>query len=214
MEFIAANFRQLPNGGAGSMAARPQSPTAVIFAATPAMQGILHSRVSRAVERNWISRAGPDFIGLHQFLFEGLCPELPGAIGCFRGTGPLRHAKRIVRQRRPAMGARRDDPCLAPQRVPAAMQQLCENFRHMQPGPRGWAKHTHAFFDIHPFLDGNGHVWRVILHQLALSQKYVPTKYWALHQRPYGPEFSFAIQQFRSQPDLLESQLQKFFDLK
>lgn len=170
----------------------------------------------RAAPLASLSLQALDIKALHVALFEGLCPDMPQAVGVFRGQAgsPLEHAKRAVRTRGKAAGLRQIDPCLAPQQVAAEMVrfevQYAAFWDHPCPDIRTASALTFQFFWIHPFLDGNGHLWRLILIALVRRCGVQMSDSWQVGTRPYGPDFSLALQRFQADPSLLEKELDAF----
>lgn len=157
-----------------------------------------------------------DLRSLHKCLFDGLCPTLPQAVGTYRGTPgtPLEFAKRAVRTRGQAPGLRKVDRCLDPAKVAHGMDAFTLDLRLF------WfsdtreisdlGRLTHAFFSIHPFLDGNGHLWRLVIIALARRSARPLNESWQVAQRPFGPSFSLALQHYQSDPTLLNAELASF----
>ncbi|MDN5786365.1 Fic family protein [Pseudorhodobacter sp.] len=208
----------------GSAEPVPAKPTQITLAATAAERALLEQRCDTAETR--FRSAVPEQLrhlalhptATHCYLFHGLCPSMPEAVGGFRGTPGtrLQNARRVVLVKGTADGLRRADPCDAPDRVAAQMELLQQDmqiFWNTQRQPDclpALADMTFRFFRIHPFLDGNGHVWRLILIALARRAGLRVSADWTVHARPYGPEFSLALQMFSTRPDLLASQLSGF----
>ena len=138
---------------------------------------------------------------LHRQLYGGLFADQ--VVGAYRGSPAplLQTARRIVVTRVMAPGLRRNDPCAPPSAVGPAMQQLCDDiakFWHMP--PTALLPHlcdmTHRMFWIHPFLDGNGHVWRLTMIALARRTDLSVTPQWQVANRPYGPGFGLGLQRY------------------
>ena len=162
---------------------------------------------------------------LHLALFEGLAPaEWPDAAGTWRGTPgtSVAAAPRAVFLARSLPGLRGRDLCLPAADVAAAMEDLAERFRHLwdqRPGAEDpWhdaayqalADVTARFFAIHPYMDGNGHTWRLTLPVLANRMGMGMRDEWTIDRRPYGPEFSLALQWYGDHPTILADQLRRW----
>ena len=209
----------------GSNPAGPSVRTQVTFARTTRHNEILKDR-SDALEG--LFRAGgfscpdgwmPSFRPLHTALFHGLCPQLPSAIGTFRGTpgSKIQRAEREVRIPNPSHGVRPKDPCVKPNAVIPQMTQLEKDIQSSLPflgtdkdAIQALADFTFRFFHIHPFLDGNGHVWRVMALFLARRFDIEFGASWSVHARPYDADFSAALQCYPYNSTHLENKLASF----
>lgn len=69
---------------------------------------------------------------------------------------------------------------------------------------------TAEFFAIHPYMDGNGYIWRLVLPVLANRLGLAARDEWTIDRRPYGPEFSLALQWHSDHPSLLADQLRRW----
>lgn len=162
---------------------------------------------------------------LHAALFAGLAPDRwPDAAGVWRGTPgtSLVAAPRAVFLARRLPGLRFRDLCLPAAEVPGAMAALGVDLRQLwieRPGRDDpWrdaafavlAEVTARFFRIHPYMDGNGHVWRLTLPLLGARLGLRTRNSWTIHRRPYGPEFSLALQWYGDHPAILADQLRRW----
>lgn len=167
-----------------------------------------------------------DTRALHHGLFEGLAPPaFPDAAGTWRGTpgSSIAAAPRAVFLARRLPGVRFRDLCLPPDQVAPAMAELDAAITaHWQDRPghadpwrdaafRAMADLTARFFAIHPFMDGNGHVWRLVLPCLADRLGLQRRAEWSSHRRPYGPEMSLALQWYPDHPTILAAELRRWF---
>jgi hypothetical protein len=73
------------------------------------------------------------------------------------------------------------------------------------------ARFMATFFAIHPHLDGNGHVGRILAVVLAERLALRADPGWTLHLRPYGPTSSLCLQRYGDHPDLLADHLRRWF---
>jgi|GEM_PF-1740991 len=163
---------------------------------------------------------------LHSALFDGLAPaNWPDAAGTYRGTpgASVLSAPRAVFLARKVPGLRNRDLCLPASDVPAAMAalsaRLCDLWadRPGQTAPYrdaaflALAEVTARFFTIHPFMDGNGHIWRLVLPVIGNRLGLDARPEWTADRRPYGAEFSLALQWYNDHPTLLSDQLRRWF---
>lgn len=162
---------------------------------------------------------------LHLALFAGLAPaDWPDAAGTWRGTPgtSLADAPRAVFLARRLPGLRARDLCLPAGEVATAMDALAQDLRQIwadRPGADDpWrdaafaalAGVTARFFAIHPYMDGNGHIWRLSLPVLARRLGLAMRPDWTIDRRPYGPEFSLALQWHKDHPSLLADQFRRW----
>lgn len=162
---------------------------------------------------------------MHHALFDGLAPaDWPDAAGTWRGTpgSTVATAPRAVFLARRLPGLRARDMCLPAVEVAAAMEDLAQRLQHLwdhRPGSedpwrdaayRALADVTARFFAIHPYMDGNGHIWRLCLPVLGQRLGLTIRESWTIDRRPYGPEFSLAIQWHRDHPAILADQLRRW----
>jgi len=202
----------------GSFHPGPAPPTRMTFDQSGA--GFVHrcARIEQAFRTRPLAALARYLHGtrpLHARLFRGCAPGLPQAVGTWRGERgtALENAQREVRVPigpGTPVGTRPVDSCLAPDKVGAAMARLGHDLDRLWALPTGDGKFlpqlaacTWAFFHIHPFLDGNGHVWRLMVIALVRRHGRAPPSGWHVHPRPYGQAFSHALQQHDSSPVLL-----------
>ena len=167
-----------------------------------------------------------DSRALHARLFAGLAPPaIPDAAGTWRGTpgSSIETAARAVFLARRLPGVRHRDLCLPPEEVAGAMDDLdtamCRLWQERPGYGEPWgdaafaalADLTARFFRIHPFMDGNGHLWRLVLPLLAERLGLATRPEWSVHRRPYGPEFSLALQWHGDHPSVLAAELRRWF---
>lgn len=163
---------------------------------------------------------------LHGTMFAGLAPAaFPDAAGVWRGTSgsSIETAPRAVFLARRLPGLKYRDVCLPADQVHTAMSDfesaMLDLWQERPGSDDPWrdaaylalARLTARFFAIHPFMDGNGQVWRLILPFLAARLGLETRPEWSVHQRPYGPEFSLALQWHGDHPSLLADQLRRWF---
>lgn len=183
----------------GSFCPTATSPTRVTFAASEGQKKVLQERSDRLEN---LLRAGDrkamnmDLKQIHHFLFYGLCPDLPAAIAQYRGThgSVLQNAKRAVRVPTAGAGIQPVDHCLPPHDVASAMMKLHHSLKlpskNCDELLRLISSLTYEFFHIHPFLDGNGHVWRAYLIGLVRQYGFAMASKWQVGLRPYGVQRS------------------------
>jgi len=201
------------------------------FRATLAARNCVAARCAQATD-SLAAMAAParlhllgDTRPLHRTLFDGFAPLIwPDAAGTYRGTPgtSIAAAPRAVFLARKVPGLRRRDLCLPAADVPAAMAALSDRLRRLwddRPGRDtpfrdaaylALSEATAQFFTIHPYMDGNGHIWRLVLPVLASRLGLSPRAEWTVDQRPYGPEFSLALQWHRDHPTILADQLRRW----
>ncbi len=202
------------------------------FRATPAARESVAARSAAA--KNDLAAMDPqrlresvaDTRPLHHALFDGLAPVIwPDAAGSYRGTPgtSIATAPRAVFLARRVPGLRGRDLCLPAGDVPGAMQDLSHRLGRLwddRPGHdtpfrdaayAALSDATARFFVIHPYMDGNGHIWRLVLPVLANRLGLVARADWTVDRRPYGPEFSLALQWHADHPTLLADQLRRWF---
>lgn len=166
-----------------------------------------------------------DTRALHGRLFAGLAPpgwsDVPGA---YRGTpcSTVVDAARAVFLARRLPGLRARDLCLPAAEVQPAMEDLSRQLRMVwqdRPGHGdpyrdaaydALAALTARFFEIHPYMDGNGFVWRMALPALGVRLGLAMRSAWTVDRRPYGPDFSLALQWFPDHPIILSDQLRRW----
>jgi hypothetical protein len=206
---VVCNFNASPEAGA-IIARRSEKARAALHALPEAgrLAAILDSR------------------SLHGAMFAGLAPpDWPDAAGTWRGTpgSSIVAAPRAVFLARRLPGLRYRDTCLPADQVAPAMAGLEADLHALwqdRPGRddpwrdaayAGLAGLTARFFAIHPFLDGNGHVWRLILPVLAARLGLEAREGWSVHRRPHGAEFSLALQWHGDHPSILAAELRRWF---
>jgi fido (protein-threonine AMPylation protein) len=208
----------------GSQAPRIAKRPKVLLAQGVAARRLLAVRAEAAERRfrqddlRMLEGQALDLTALHKELFGGLVPDLPEAAGGIRGRAPLEGVLREVRVPRAPIGTRARDTCMPPGEVPKALANLTHLMRQYwqrqssgDAAVKGLTNLTWRFFHIHPFLDGNGHVWRLCCIALARRQGYEVNRNWRVVERPYGPEMSAALQMYPADPEPLKSLLATFF---
>lgn len=63
------------------------------------------------------------------------------------------------------------------------------------------------FLIIHPYINGNGHIARILLKSLLYLRGVDMCKEWTLHKRPYCSEIALALQQYSSKPQYIKHYL-------
>jgi hypothetical protein len=201
------------------------------FRATPAAR---ESIVARSVQAKAdlaamdpvaLHRLIGDTRPLHKALFDGHAPaKWPDAPGTYRGTPgtSVEASARAVFLARKVPGLRIRDICLPAAEVPAAIVALSSDLHDLwstRPGHTApyrdaaylaLARVTAQFFSLHPYMDGNGHIWRLILPILANRLRLAPRPEWTVDRRPYGVEFSLALQWYGDHPTVLADQLRRW----
>jgi len=154
---------------------------------------------------------------LHRHLFGDLAPEVAGL---YRGTPGtvVEGAARAVFLARRRPGLRVRDPCAEPQAVSPAMATLGDRIGALWDDPPcgdaafdALAGVTHGFLSIHPYLDGNGHIYRLMATTLAPRLGLAPRVDFTLHPRPYDHLMSLSLQWYPDHPGLLSAYLRRWF---
>lgn len=92
---------------------------------------------------------------------------------------------------------------LNPEYVSDQMASFSEDLLRELPGLRtspigertAFLTHTFLCFGyIHPFLNGNGHVQRIMFELIALELGFRPNEKWSVHPRPYGDLLSIGME--------------------
>lgn len=153
---------------------------------------------------------------LHRQLFGNRAPEVAGL---YRGT-PARRSRtpRAPLSWRAATPVCARDPCPEPWVVGPAMAALGDRIGALWDSPaRGDAAFdalagvTHGFLAIHPYLDGNGHIYRLMAITLAPRFGLTPRADFTLHPRPYDHLMSLGLQWFPDHPGPLSAYLRRWF---
>lgn len=209
----------------GSFDPGPSGPTKLKMSLDPAaktrmVQRCQHAEIQfRTAPLATLQPLACNPMALHTLLYDDLCPSLPQAIGTCRGAPgtALEQARRVVLTRGMAPGLKKTDPCIEPALVAQSMVTLLADIQafwdkqHSGDALLILSELTHRFFWIHPFLDGNGRVWRLALIALARSAGLAASTRWQVAARPYSASFSLALQKFSTQPRLLQSELAAYF---
>lgn len=201
----------------GSWEPKRDKRTAIVFAETTQERSILHNRseiLENRLRQTIPSSLTQDCIKvqkLHTELFTGLAPSLPDAVGTFRGTpgSSVENAERVVKVSGHVPGLREYDRCLSPHLVLSEMNAFENALQTLIQDPftrnflSDYCELCHRFFYIHPFIDGNGHVWRAVTIALARQFDIEVHSTWCIDPKPYGPDFSYALQVFLDAPQIL-----------
>ncbi len=160
---------------------------------------------------------------LHRRLFAPLLPPaLQHAAGIYRGEPgtPLADLERSVFIARQAPGLKAEHRCTKAAKVASAMQELAGRISAIWTGPHlsrddayaALAEVSYRFLAVHPYMDGNGHIYRLILPLLALRLGLRARTEWTLHPRPYDHVMSLCLQWYPHHPELLACYLRRWFD--
>lgn len=138
----------------------------------------------------------------HRRLYERLTPvDHPEYAGTYRGTpGTTLEGRRI--------GATREDGSfqefIAPDRVSHCLPKVAGQARKIFDLPAGTNSSVvlpeivrlfYAFGLIHPFLDGNGHIQRLIFSACVMERGPLQLRTtWTIHPRPYDIEIKLAFE--------------------
>ncbi len=163
---------------------------------------------------------------LHRALFAPLLPPARrGFAGQYRGTPgtPVERSARAVFVARRAPGLKPRDLCTPAAEVAAAMAALAQRiealWRAAEPAPPSpdaafaqLAEVSHGFLAVHPYVDGNGHVFRLTLPVFAARLGLAARPDWTAHPRPYDHVLSLCLQWYPHHPLLLACYLRRWFD--
>ena len=67
------------------------------------------------------------------------------------------------------------------------------------------------FSHIHPYLDGNGQISRILMHVMAETSGIAVSSNWTSHVRPYDGAIGYALQCYPRHPELLVGYLKRWF---
>lgn len=158
-----------------------------------------------------------DTRAIHHRLYHDLAPSIAGT---WRGTpgSAIVSAKRSVFIARVKPGLRAVDACAPPAEVAERMHSFaalidaqfqCQT--SISDPLQRMAAVTHQFFATHPYIDGNGHVLRLLLYALAPRLGCAVHPAWTLHRRPYDATMSLCLQWYDIHPGLLADHLGRWF---
>jgi hypothetical protein len=154
---------------------------------------------------------------LHRHLFGAQAPAIAGHYRGTPGTAVADAARAVFLARRQP-GLRSSDLCTAPQAVGPAMAALGGRLGTLwDTAPRGddafdaLAAMTHGFLTVHPYTDGNGHIYRLMAAMLGPRLGLARRADFTLHPRPYDHLMSLCLQWYPDHPGLLSSYLRRWF---
>jgi fido (protein-threonine AMPylation protein) len=140
---------------------------------------------------------------IHARLYGPLTPRgYEEYAGTYRGTIGTSLETRQV-QAVSAIDQNRSRNFVAPEKVSTFVTQFCsliEELAHVAMADKTIVKFNRAvrlfyvFGMVHPFLDGNGHVQRLIFAAAVLHQGLVLKDSWSIHPRPYDVEIARAFE--------------------
>ncbi len=154
---------------------------------------------------------------LHRSLFGDMAPDIAGL---YRGTPgtPVANAARAVFLARRHPGLRARDLCAGPLAVGPAMDALGTRIAGLWATPPtgdaafdALAGVTRDFLTTHPYVDGNGHVYRLLATILAPRLGLSARPDFTLHPRPYDHLMSLCLQWYPDHPGLLSAYLRRWF---
>lgn len=157
---------------------------------------------------------------IHEELFDGVVPEyLRESVGVYRGK-----VNSVVEKRYASATYNRKDgklsrKCFAPPFVvESKMSRLADYIEETLSITcsedlviRRMACTAHSFLNIHPYIDGNGHICRLLLSAIASHKNIDIKKDWTIHPRPYGKPFIMCLRVYLQHPDLLHYYMYKWF---
>lgn len=140
---------------------------------------------------------------VHKRLYAGLAPaEHPEYAGTYRGT-----PETSLERRR--SGVHRENSegfqeFAAPEKVAVLLDNVADQAKRVFDLPSGTAASTvlsetvrlfYVFGLVHPFLDGNGHIQRLIFAVCIMERSELQlTASWTIHPRPYDIEIKLAFE--------------------
>ena len=162
---------------------------------------------------------------VHRELFMPLTPEgYEAYAGTYRGEvgSILEHRKAAIHYKN-VEGLKERYPALNPAEVIPYMATLGEFIRETFLGAEEFDRDTYftrmvrifgTFSKIHPYLDGNGHISRMMLVLLAERKGIEVSPKWTIHPRPYGIEMAIAFEHYKTCPVILQQVLRLWFDVR
>jgi len=192
----------------------PLSRAALLDATRRTLEALLAA--SKADQRAFLC----DSRAVHRGLF---LPFAPGGYevyaGNYRGLpdSPLEKRRTAVFFRN-VEGLKERDPAAPPHLVAermAALAAFTAETLDYDYDPRSYfprcAKIFADFCKIHPYLDGNGHIVRMMLVLLAKRRGLGVRPGWTVHPRPYSHAMGICLQNNKAFPELLEQYLKRWF---
>lgn len=161
-----------------------------------------------------------DTRAVHQELFGPYAPpSFAVYAGAYRGAldTPLEaRAATVLYKDHPIL--RSHNPTVRPGRVAERMEALAghiaESLENADAGALYFKRCVRAFAEfllIHPYLDGNGHIARLVLAVMLDVGGIEARPTWTIHPRPYSDAIGLCIESFTAHPDLIEQYLRKWF---
>ncbi len=157
----------------------------------------------------------------HRVIFTIVAPaDLPEAAGSYRGTpgSALEGARRAVFSARRVPGLKLRDMCTPPDEVLPEMTALAARIAQIWSDPPAGEARFDALAEIvarflrcHPYLDGNGHICRMMADVLARRLGLSVATDWRPAPRPYDHHMSLCLQWYPHHPLLLACYLRKWF---
>jgi fido (protein-threonine AMPylation protein) len=164
-----------------------------------------------------------DTRSVHRELFADLVPAgFAEYAGFYRGSNvPSLKTRRVaIRYGKSFVGSRFErtvPPYLVPERMEMISNYIDETVSIEIPRELYLNRMSKIFFminDIHPYLDGNGHISRLVLLILASRQELKVSPMWTIFPRPYTAAMGLCLQAYRRHPDLLVSYLGRWFQIQ
>lgn len=140
---------------------------------------------------------------VHRFLYEKLVPEgFDEYAGTYRGTAGTSLESRTISAIRQTDGLQQI--FLLPEKVASRLETLVPTVQKIFNGSRASSKCEfllecsklfYTFGLLHPFLDGNGHIQRLIFLACLAERKDLKLQpSWTVHPRPYDIEMALAFE--------------------
>lgn len=166
-----------------------------------------------------------DTRSVHREIFGSLTPEgYEAYAGTYRGEegSILEHRKAAIHYKN-VEGLKERYPALNPAEVIPYMRTLEDFIRETFLGAESFDKEAYftrmvrifgMFSKIHPYLDGNGHISRMMMVLLAERKSIEVSPKWTVHPRPYGIEMSIAFEHYKTCPVILQQVLRLWFEVR
>jgi len=161
-----------------------------------------------------------DTRSVHRRIFLQLTPDgFDVYAGTYRGepSTPLERRFAVIRHRssrRPFRQVRLVHPARVATQMDWLAGYITETFsRQWDDEGILWrcARIFREFLEIHPYLDGNGQLSRIMMHIMAHDSGMSVSANWTLHVRPYDSAMGYCLRRYRNHPELLVGYLKRWF---
>jgi fido (protein-threonine AMPylation protein) len=162
-----------------------------------------------------------DTRSIHRRIFRDVAPpDFDVYAGHYRGEDypPLKFRTAVVRYRRPYVGVKPLVRFIEPEDVSneidflkSKIVSLHDTKLDVVPYFAESVSIFRRFSSIHPYLNGNGRISRLMLALLADMKGIHVSSDWHFHKRPYDNFIGFCFQQYPTNPHLLIAYLSRWF---